>query len=409
MNPFTLVLHNHLPMVVNHGRWPHGSDWLSEAAFECYLPLLDTAHRLIADGISPKWTVNLSPILVEQLASPDFQKELAFYYEMVRRNCRGDACSTSSSRGSRRRSSSRDFWEDVVRADVGAAPPHRRRHSGDVRRAAARPPHRDHHLRGHPRLPAPALARRVHPPPAAHRRGDASPALRPGAARHLAARSAPTGRATSGRPPPGRTGAASGSCARASRRCWPSTGSSTSWSTPIWWRPAPPSSPTATTSRCPGNLERQLPPSRVRTDRRTTPIGSPRGAAPAPRWPSSAIPKRPFRCGAVITAIRASSPIWSFTRSTGRAGSSSGASPTPSAIWPPRSSTIPPTPLQKVRLHARHFAELVQDTLAQASGGRTGRWCARPTTPSCSATGGSKVPPGSSRWRVRCTGSASRA
>src|SRR5438876_522252 len=38
--PFALVLHTHLPMVVNHGRWPHGSDWLNEATFECYLPLL---------------------------------------------------------------------------------------------------------------------------------------------------------------------------------------------------------------------------------------------------------------------------------------------------------------------------------------------------------------------------------
>src|SRR5947209_12034561 len=66
---FALVLHTHLPMVLNHGRWPHGSDWLCEAAFECYLPLLETAHRLVADGISPKWTINLSPILTEQLAS----------------------------------------------------------------------------------------------------------------------------------------------------------------------------------------------------------------------------------------------------------------------------------------------------------------------------------------------------
>jgi hypothetical protein len=41
-SPFALVLHTHLPMVVNHGRWPHGSDWLCEAAFECYLPLLET-------------------------------------------------------------------------------------------------------------------------------------------------------------------------------------------------------------------------------------------------------------------------------------------------------------------------------------------------------------------------------
>jgi 1,4-alpha-glucan branching enzyme len=72
-------------MVVNHGRWPHGSDWLNEAVFECYLPLLETAQRLVNDGISPKWTINLSPILVEQLASPECQKELSFYYENVRR------------------------------------------------------------------------------------------------------------------------------------------------------------------------------------------------------------------------------------------------------------------------------------------------------------------------------------
>jgi len=85
--PFSLVLHTHLPMVVNHGRWPHGSDWLNEATFECYLPLLETAHRLVAEGISPKWTINLSPVLVEQLASPEFQKELVFYYQNVRRAC----------------------------------------------------------------------------------------------------------------------------------------------------------------------------------------------------------------------------------------------------------------------------------------------------------------------------------
>ncbi|HEX2437454.1 MAG TPA: 1,4-alpha-glucan branching protein domain-containing protein [Methylomirabilota bacterium] len=85
--PFSLVLHTHLPMVVNHGRWPHGSDWLNEATFECYLPLLEVAHRLVAEGLSPKWTINLSPVLTEQLASPEFQKELSFYYENVRRAC----------------------------------------------------------------------------------------------------------------------------------------------------------------------------------------------------------------------------------------------------------------------------------------------------------------------------------
>jgi 1,4-alpha-glucan branching enzyme len=86
-HPFALVLHTHLPMVVNHGRWPHGSDWLCEAAFECYLPLLETVHRLVAEGISPKWTINLSPVLTEQLASPEFQQELSFYHDNLRRAC----------------------------------------------------------------------------------------------------------------------------------------------------------------------------------------------------------------------------------------------------------------------------------------------------------------------------------
>ncbi len=76
---FALVLHTHLPFVLNHGRWPHGSDWLNEATIECYLPLLDVARRLVAEGISPRWTINISPVLAEQLASAAFQKEMDFF------------------------------------------------------------------------------------------------------------------------------------------------------------------------------------------------------------------------------------------------------------------------------------------------------------------------------------------
>ena len=110
-SPFSLVLHTHLPMVVNHGRWPHGSDWLNEAAFECYLPLLDTIHRLVADGVSPKWTFNISPVLAEQLASPEFQKELAFYYDNVRRAC-VDSRDEFSRKGDRQLVKLTHFWED---------------------------------------------------------------------------------------------------------------------------------------------------------------------------------------------------------------------------------------------------------------------------------------------------------
>ena len=39
---FVLALHSHLPWVLNHGRWPHGSDWLTEAALDTYLPLIES-------------------------------------------------------------------------------------------------------------------------------------------------------------------------------------------------------------------------------------------------------------------------------------------------------------------------------------------------------------------------------
>jgi len=41
---FVLTLHSHLPYVLNHGRWPHGTDWITEAAIDTYLPLIDALH-----------------------------------------------------------------------------------------------------------------------------------------------------------------------------------------------------------------------------------------------------------------------------------------------------------------------------------------------------------------------------
>ncbi|HVH31156.1 MAG TPA: DUF1957 domain-containing protein, partial [bacterium] len=76
---FALVLHTHLPFVIGHGRWPHGSDWLMEVAVGCYLPLLDVASALTASGISPHMTIDVSPVLAEQLASPAFRGEFDDY------------------------------------------------------------------------------------------------------------------------------------------------------------------------------------------------------------------------------------------------------------------------------------------------------------------------------------------
>ena len=79
LGTFSFVLHSHIPYVLAHGRSPHGTDWLSEAAAETYLPLLDVCYRLVAEELSPKITLGLTPVLVEQLRDPSFQDELSGY------------------------------------------------------------------------------------------------------------------------------------------------------------------------------------------------------------------------------------------------------------------------------------------------------------------------------------------
>ena len=66
----SIILHTHLPWVLNHGTWPHGVDWLTEAIAECYIPLLNVFNELVDDGILPKITLDISPVLCEQLAHP---------------------------------------------------------------------------------------------------------------------------------------------------------------------------------------------------------------------------------------------------------------------------------------------------------------------------------------------------
>ncbi len=85
---FTFVLHSHLPYVLGHGGWPHGTDWIYEAACETYLPLLKTFGQLLDEGIKAKATVAVSPVLAEQLADPAFAAGLSDYVEMKVRAAR---------------------------------------------------------------------------------------------------------------------------------------------------------------------------------------------------------------------------------------------------------------------------------------------------------------------------------
>ena len=88
---FCLVLHGHLPWVLNHGRWPHGEDWLYEAAAETWLPLIEVLDELAEEGIRPAWTVGMTPVLLEQLGSDRFREGMVRWLQERRARAEHDA------------------------------------------------------------------------------------------------------------------------------------------------------------------------------------------------------------------------------------------------------------------------------------------------------------------------------
>ncbi len=78
---FVLTLHGHLPYVLHHGRWPHGSVWLCEAAFDSYLPLIEALQALENERVPSPVTLGITPVLANQLAHPSFVSEFEAYME----------------------------------------------------------------------------------------------------------------------------------------------------------------------------------------------------------------------------------------------------------------------------------------------------------------------------------------
>jgi 1,4-alpha-glucan branching enzyme len=84
---FVLTLHSHLPYVLNHGRWPHGSDWICEATVDTYLPLLEALRSLDAEQTPAPVTIGFTPVLANQLASPVFVREMEAFFEQRLKAC----------------------------------------------------------------------------------------------------------------------------------------------------------------------------------------------------------------------------------------------------------------------------------------------------------------------------------
>ena len=88
---FSLMLHSHIPYCRKSGVWPAGEEWLFEAMHETYIPLLTALKSLLRDGIRPQVMVGLVPVLMEQLADPYMQGRFCDYLEDKLRRAREDA------------------------------------------------------------------------------------------------------------------------------------------------------------------------------------------------------------------------------------------------------------------------------------------------------------------------------
>ena len=71
---FGLVLHGHIPWCKKSGTWPAGEEWLFEAMLETYIPLLNLLRDLKEKKVKTALTINITPILAEQLAD-DYMKQ----------------------------------------------------------------------------------------------------------------------------------------------------------------------------------------------------------------------------------------------------------------------------------------------------------------------------------------------
>lgn len=105
-----LVLHSHIPYVLSHGSWPHGVDWLYEAAAESYLPLLEVLFRLRKEGLPSAVNISFTPVLMEQLKSQKFVSGFKGYLRMKIDIARQDRAYFEKT-GQRTLSGLASYWE----------------------------------------------------------------------------------------------------------------------------------------------------------------------------------------------------------------------------------------------------------------------------------------------------------
>ena len=87
---FGLVLHGHIPWCKKSGTWPAGEEWIMEAMNETYIPMLNALRELKDNGIKISLTINITPILAEQLADDYMKNRFGEYMEDKIKRCKSD-------------------------------------------------------------------------------------------------------------------------------------------------------------------------------------------------------------------------------------------------------------------------------------------------------------------------------
>ncbi|MBN1215796.1 MAG: DUF1957 domain-containing protein [Candidatus Lokiarchaeota archaeon] len=87
---FGLVLHGHIPWCKMSGTWPAGEEWLFEAMNETYIPMLNILRELKEKKIKTGITINITPILAEQLADEYMKQRFQEYMEDKIKRCKND-------------------------------------------------------------------------------------------------------------------------------------------------------------------------------------------------------------------------------------------------------------------------------------------------------------------------------
>ena len=87
---FGLILHGHIPWCKKSGTWPAGEEWLMEAMNETYIPMLNILRELKDNGIKTAITINITPILAEQLADEYMKQRFTEYMENLISRAKND-------------------------------------------------------------------------------------------------------------------------------------------------------------------------------------------------------------------------------------------------------------------------------------------------------------------------------